>query len=294
MGVRALLPVLAAVTALAGCGEDSGTAQRAWAEKADACRRAIDAVTSRGTPHDTKQLAAAARSGYTAVGRVRGEIERLARPQRAGVQIERVLSDLIELEGVLGTVEAAAMTGNIDSVESNAVDLQAAWPRYGKDARDAGLRTCLRPEHERIVTDAAFTAILPRRLARFNHWLTTRQNRILRRPALQTSAAAAERALADLAELYDAASERAGLIRAPARGDASRRRLTYLLSQTAEVFAVAAEQVHRNGATATMRAALERRLDAKLRRMYREYTALLESVGITDLRSATDEDAGIS
>lgn len=167
MGVRALLPVLAAVTALAACGEESGTAQRSWAEKADAaCRRAIDAVTSRGTPHDTKQLSAAARSGYTAVGRVRGEIERLARPRDAGVQIERVLSDLVELEGVLGTVEAAAMTGNIDTVESNAVDLQAAWPRCGKDARDAGLRTCLCPEHERIVTDAAFTAILPRRLAR--------------------------------------------------------------------------------------------------------------------------------
>lgn len=57
---------------------------------------------------------------------------------------------------------------------------------------------------------------------------------------------------------------------------------------------MAAEQVHRNGATATMRAALGRRLDAKPRRMYRESTALLESVGITDLGSATHEDTGIS
>jgi hypothetical protein len=48
MGVRALLPVLAAAV-LAACGEDPGEAQRTWAKQADAaCLRMADGARGHG------------------------------------------------------------------------------------------------------------------------------------------------------------------------------------------------------------------------------------------------------
>jgi hypothetical protein len=291
MGVRALLPVLAAAAVLSACGEDPGAAQRAWAKQADAaCVRAVKEVTRLGPPQDLAELDDRADGAADAVRRAIADIRRLPEPDGAEARIDPFLRDLTAIERWTTELQGAAGGNDLGRLVEAAKAVGQAWPSWTDHAQAAGLRACAREHQETPAMDAMLAPAYLQEIVRIHEWLRSRE-------AGQERPAPTARAWADALDregrLYVEVTERLGALTPPVRASDAHFDLRSAASDaSADLGLVADDLRDAERLTARLVANGDARLRRTARRLERAFRSVLRDAGArpTTVPAPEDED----